>query len=555
MEIPLPKGARDLKFNDLMLVELNNTNVERMFSPLSQRIVDSGRTSPPLRNLNFEELIEVLSTDESLVGFNSSFGRRLLAGWLRSTQVAMTGLGKSRLVKQINYVRPIHIAPYRSGLPWNTPEHRQADKVVYQAMIVEWDRRGFTEPGKAIKKLAISRLGKGINLEPGNEMIPRYDEVTPIDINQLLSLRFLSCFPPLRPTRQAEQDVSAIDDSVPGSVQPVGQDLFYLLNAYESLQPAEIIEMMLAIIGFRLYQIPFRVQIALSELLAGDHPRDMQDAFGDNPHKIFCDFTGSAGPSQSLARKVVLRDIERMHRLLYDRVLVRSLADSIDTANLRAEYSTLPASGRLRFLVEKMQSPEMGHASGFRIGLIRNHLEMEASDHSEELDYVSEIQNLKISPAEQLAKIIYESIERTNSPNQLKWMWSTGGLLTDREPVPFALLAGSVKHKQTWSYQPTDSLLITLVALCMIEESADLKRAPRYLQQIELGELLARLEKRYGVLINRPPVGFENSKTRDAALLNMEAFKARLKQLGCFDGLSDDAASQPVFNPKVSRHG
>ncbi|MGH3280519.1 MAG: hypothetical protein ACRDNW_15460 [Trebonia sp.] len=44
----------------------------------------------------------------------------------------------------------------------------------------------------------------------------------------------------------------------------------------------------------------------------------------------------------------------------------------------------------------------------------------------------------------------------------------------------------------------------------------------------------------FGILIDQPPTAFDSVNTRAAAAANLEAFKRRLRLLGCFDSLSDD---------------
>jgi hypothetical protein len=71
----------------------------------------------------------------------------------------------------------------------------------------------------------------------------------------------------------------------------------------------------------------------------------------------------------------------------------------------------------------------------------------------------------------------------------------------------------------------------------------------RRLPRMPIKTLLDRLENRFGILIDRPPAAFDNADTRAAAAANLEAFKRRLRLLGCFDSLSDDFSAQLVRNP------
>ena len=64
-----------------------------------------------------------------------------------------------------------------------------------------------------------------------------------------------------------------------------------------------------------------------------------------------------------------------------------------------------------------------------------------------------------------------------------------------------------------------------------------------------LQDVLAALEHRFGILIDRPPTFLDGAEARRAAATNLDAFKARLTLMGCFDSLSDDFSVQVVRHP------
>jgi hypothetical protein len=67
--------------------------------------------------------------------------------------------------------------------------------------------------------------------------------------------------------------------------------------------------------------------------------------------------------------------------------------------------------------------------------------------------------------------------------------------------------------------------------------------------RMPISELLDTLRDRFGILIDHPPGTLDSADNRAAAAENFEAFKRRLRLLGCFDGLSDDFSAQYVRNP------
>ena len=97
----------------------------------------------------------------------------------------------------------------------------------------------------------------------------------------------------------------------------------------------------------------------------------------------------------------------------------------------------------------------------------------------------------------------------------------------------------------------SDDLLATLVLLAMIEDpSGDLHHVtPR--ATLRLAEFLEFLEKRFGIIIARPPSFLDSVTARSAAAENFESLKRRLRQMGFFQALSDDFTAQKLQMPEV----
>ena len=74
---------------------------------------------------------------------------------------------------------------------------------------------------------------------------------------------------------------------------------------------------------------------------------------------------------------------------------------------------------------------------------------------------------------------------------------------------------------------------------------------PRARTRMPIADLLARLEQRFGILIEKPPTEFDSADGRAGAAENLEAFRRQLQLLGCFSGLSDDFSAQYVTQPRI----
>ena len=109
----------------------------------------------------------------------------------------------------------------------------------------------------------------------------------------------------------------------------------------------------------------------------------------------------------------------------------------------------------------------------------------------------------------------------------------------------YSLLHGN-GHRPNWAYAPSDELLRTLITLVFADE--DLTQPLS--KQLPLGEILSRLHTRFGILISQPPIGMDTSESRKAAAENLDAFMNKLRQLGCYRGLTDDLNAQFVERPR-----
>ena len=105
------------------------------------------------------------------------------------------------------------------------------------------------------------------------------------------------------------------------------------------------------------------------------------------------------------------------------------------------------------------------------------------------------------------------------------------------------LLAGSVRSRTSWRYAPSNDLLAVLVQVTAARLSS------QGIQSIRLQEFLQFIEKRFGILIDRPPDIFKGAEYIAAAHDNLRAMQNRLRQMGIFRDLSDDFTIQRLHPP------
>ena len=118
MKIELPKDLRTFAFTELTMVELNDTDVERMLTQIFEMAIKQGRTAGnPKAAATYDEKRVALATSTVLAGFDDVRGEAVLDGWLRSSVVQMGRVGLRR-DHRTDAVLP---AQHGRGLPRRIP--------------------------------------------------------------------------------------------------------------------------------------------------------------------------------------------------------------------------------------------------------------------------------------------------------------------------------------------------------------------------------------------------------------------------------------------------
>lgn len=546
MSFQIPNEFTDfagLGFEEVMPIEFNDIDLDRMWPHLLELLVRFGRivkskTDP----MEYDAYASALSSNTAIVGLAPDRRREVLDGWTRASLVHMGRKSRRRDKFQIDYLRPVTAAVYRSGLP-RLRRDRRADVLVYSSCLTELSRRG-TDQGatRVLREATIKALGVGIDFGQTAEDAPQYDGQSPVDVTARLSLLFMDGIP--EPTGLGKrEDYPA--RTLPGAMDPIGTDLLDCLSAYGGALPAvEITQHLLALMGIRLFQLPLRYARAFRALLEdGELVEDCTVGLGDNPLELYCDFTRVRGSeSEALAKTCVQRDLEVMRQFFADRLYLRTLIRLDEfLPELTQELQTLrdQPMEKLRFVLQRAETEDVRRALQFRLGGLRGLLE-KSPEHEAGVKLLEAMQNAGATVDEQLTQLLVEGLRKRGLENQVKWFWSTGGI-----NKPYGLLRGTQKARRTWRYEPSDPLLLAMLLVCFAEDNGTRTRA-----EMPVAELIERLRARFGVLIDRPPAGLDGPDTRAAASANRAAFLRQLQLLGCFDGLSDDLAAQIVRRPR-----
>lgn len=533
MTFAIPKELKQLNSlvtNTVLPVELNDTDVDRMITRILEMAVKRGRVaSSRVNTKDYELYLARLQSSEHLTGFEGARGLEVLDGWVRTSILKEERKGLRRDELQMGYLRPLTIAAYRSGLPKTASRNRRADFLTYRTMERALTAEGSANPSAEIEELFKGTFGRGVDLGTSPWHDPHYDGVAELDIDTLLALRFLEGF---EGSQNLSKEREALDPPVPHAVDPLGRDLVAFLRLYGSKLPVgEAYAHVSALISLRLFQLPLVTARAVRALLSGD------PVLSENRLELYCDFVRQRGSaSDEVARMAVVRDLELLRTFFGDRLLLRSIGDAVHMLS-NAPDLTGSAFSQLQALAELRGDTEMQMALKMQIQSVYTAMEEE----SEGRQFIDDLRTAgDLSAVDQMSALLVEGLRKRGLENQVKWFHTTGGITKS-----YGILAGTLRVRSTWRYSLSDEALTTLLCLCFVND--DGQRTER---RLPIRKVLERLERRFGILIDRPPTGFDSADARAGAAENLHAFTRQLKLLGCFEGLSDDFTAQFVTQPR-----
>lgn len=531
----IPRGLpqNSLVTDSVIGVELNDVDIDRMLTKILERAVKRGRAGGSKADpSNYDGYLGQLQSSQHIVGAAGERGLEVLDGWIRSSVLVQERAGRRRNSVQMGYLKPQTIAAYRSGLPKTSSRNRKADALTYRAMVRALNARGIANHSAAIQQLFLGTFGRGVELGPFPHTNPAYDGVTEVDIDTLLSLRFVEQF---EGAEAPDRDIESIDPPVPLAVDPLATDLIDFLTLYGPALPvAEAYSHLSAILSLRLFQLPLVTAREIGRLL---HDGTTGDAPSRNPSQQYFDFVRVRGhASDELSRMSVQRDLELMRSFFGDRLLLRSIDEATALLPAKPDLGST-AWERLQRLAALKDDPVMQMALQMQIQAIENGLE--PSDPGRE--FIAGVRSAHgVQAADQVTAVLVEGLRKRGLENQVKWFWSAGGIKKD-----YGVLSGTLNVRSSWRYSLSDEALVTVLCMAFVDDDG-----VRTTAKLKIQELLDRLDRRFGILIASPPTDLDSADARAGAAANLAAFTQRLKLLGCFEGLSDDFNAQFVTRPR-----
>ncbi|HVB24259.1 MAG TPA: hypothetical protein VNG51_20140 [Ktedonobacteraceae bacterium] len=553
MKVKLPKELKGVKFPKILTIDMNDFDIDVFLPTLFYTILSQGRGKAKRTNdpEAIQGYIDKLSHNHVMQGFDDRVGRKVLEHLVRTTLITTGGIGRAKQGEQITSIVPYTLLAHKPGFPLKGSRHRGADTFIYQALR-ENMHRADRELLEAVKII----FGRGVNIGDMPDLGGSYDGKTELDTLTRLSIAFLDGFDNTRTGLSREK--SEIP-ACPKLADELATDLLrYLFEYYKRMPSQAFTYNLLALINFELFNYTLKLVYAINELVQNPEtlPSAMRDPLEPSTPQLYLDFTQDVrGRSHEMAKACVRRDIEAYQQFLYSNVLLR-LLDS---------YTKLLSFNKQRKV--KIDAILDGSVSGpfYLQGLLflrddptlsiyfetHTNIDMEnirkenavpndVGDDvdEEELSWLDDIANVADTDIERLVNLLVEGQRDSALQHFVKWYWSVGGIKKTH-----GLLAGSTRSRASWRYAPSNDLLAVLVQVAAARLSS------QGIQSIRLQEFLQFLEKRYGILIDRPPDMFKGAEYIAAAHDNLRAMQNRLRQMGIFRDLSDDFTIQRLHPP------
>lgn len=546
--LTIPRASRGYVFDRLFSIEMNDFDVERLLPSLFYLIVTGGRQRGSSSNdpKDVHRYIRELSFHPRLKGFETEPGRRLLDRWIRASTVRIGKAGQAKKEEQIEFVLPLTLLAYKTGFPAEIRRQRNVHLFLYQILADLASGVSGGRSGKdALRALFKAAYGKGVRIGDSPSYNGRYDGDTPLDIHALLCLCFLDGFQPTVASRR--EALARYGPALPGVARGIGRDLLRYIQVYRDRMPnLAHTRGLMVLINFELFVYTAKLVYATTALLKdGELPPAMCSKESPSPPELYVDFTRErGGPSDEISRGCVERDLEELRAFFDSAMELRTLHRFLEyQPQLKERLQSLNTPSYLKSLVGLRAEPGIEARAQAEIESIRYETNNATQGSAERADadaiFAEALRRAAGSSLSAVVKLLTLAQEKKAVEAYVQWFWSVGGLRQR-----FGLLAGNLRGRRNWRYAMSDDLLAALVQLAMVDDLSGRLENVTVRPRLRLGDFLGFLDRRFGLIVDRPPAFLDSAVSRAAARENFEALKRRLRQMGFFRALSDDFTAQ-----------
>jgi hypothetical protein len=556
MRIKLPKELKGVSFPRVTVLELNDFDVDLLLPSFFYRVLGEGRGRAKRVNdaTDIARYVRRLAHHEAVEGFDDPRGYDLLDRLVRTALIVTGGMGRGKQGEQILAVRPYSLLAHKTGLPSESTRQRNVDRFLYECL------RERCGGELALRRFVEQVFGRGVKINPLPALGGRYDGVTPLDTLTRLSVAFLDGFSETPVGRELARVRS---EACPSLMNALGWDLQHYLFAYHERMPVQSLTYHLqGLINFELFVYTLKLVHAVNALVRDPSvlPPAMQAQLAPSPPEVYVDFTADPGHlSQRMAAACVRRDLEAYGQFATSVLKLRLLDRYAERLGKRSplpegmeavvEARERSAPKYLQALVQMAGDPRLAPyldalAEMDEEAIRRANGADDSGEDGETIgqEWLAELKPTHPAPYERVLAIVVRGQEKALESFG-RWYRDTGGL-----SKPHGLLAGALKGRRAWRYQPSNDLLAIWVQLAALQPTAD-EAASAGPRPVPLREFLAYLERRFGILVDRPPAPFAGAEAVAAARDNLRAMLRRLRQMGVFRDLSDDFTVQALQPP------
>lgn len=543
----MPQKAKDtaIRLPKVTFVDFKSIEIERTLTALFARIFHEGRDSRLSKpNTTIEDFrAHILEQPDRFEGFDTH--PEILRGWLEGHLLDLVNRGKHN--QQVAAPRPLHGYTYRFRNPKHCRDYYSAEHL-YEML---WHARN------GIGKLALESLRKFFfeGVDP-NTQEQDADVKIDVETQALLSLSpgHMLEDAPVQGSRNPTPPLCI------GSADLLADDILRLMQYRTRIPRSVMVDYLKILLGFHLALYHLRLLKLLPELLERNgvapscevarcpvKPGLQENPFGDCPFQIglFLDVRNLAG---SALAKLAERSAEFHFRRIPAFVKAYYTVKKMDEfADVSLRQGRLPGGATRKMSVAEVlgllgDKFEKEREIYFQARMLNMGSSNGEADDSEPLEW-AKIKSLGLSALETFVECLVAQRGEYHRKFIVKCLDAFS--LKNR---PGALVAQGRSAKAPRRFTLDSRLLEVLLQINVLEFNPDTSQYQS--KEIQVDRLLLVLRKRYGLCIDRLPVGegFQEPTIteREALRENKEAFKGKLREIGFFQDLSDAYITQHV---------
>jgi hypothetical protein len=537
-----PSLDRAINLKKVTYLQLNQVEMDRVLTAFFARLAHRGYTSRlrERRDLTIEQFVEeVIDRREWFTGFGEH--RDVVRRWIETHLLDLVNRGKPG--QAVAAPRPLHGFTYRFRNPKHSRDYGAAQQL-YEGLDFARHHAG---------KQALEQLHRFF-FHGHDPVTGRADNAAVLDVETQAVLRFMEQVDDAPDVREGRESWAPL---CVGSADLLAEDIKRLLFYQDHIPRSVMVDYLKILLGFHLGILLLRTMKLLPAMVRRGSadptcapfacpmsPRNVEDPQGSCPYRLgmFVDVAGQSGTDVSLlAERSADVHFRRMPTFVRSYYVVKKLDELADWLIKTNKLPRPAGQGLAVGDVLSLLGPD--HAAERDTFFSARLFRLTQAEGDEELDpEIRGILDLKLSPMETYIEVLLA----LHGAAQRKDLTSCLDSLLLKNRLGAMLAQGSGKGAPR-SFVLDSRLLEVLLQVAVLREDAHGQLGTA---EIRVEHLLRWLRERYGLFIDRLPVGegFEEPSIDDRRALrhNREAFVRKLREIGFYRDLSDASITQTV---------